>query len=129
MFLSKANEVKAIEAMGTETVTKLKTIFDNQPAWLDAMGGIDDLAEVQGINESGCAGYPYMGAVTYHKALDTMEEHGDEIFFYIEEHLGEMPAQPKSESWSSMAVFYCSTAVEIWCNQFADMLSIIDLDG
>ncbi len=67
------------------------------------------------IVEGGCASGAYMPAVTYVTALETMSEHGDTVFEYIESTLGEIPVPEKMESWSGLAVFYVSTAVELFC--------------
>jgi len=86
--------------------------MNNQPAFI-----IQDVTpyDIAAINQGGCASGAYMPAVTYHIAAETMNDHGAEIFDYIEEAYGEVPAPPTEGSWRSMAVFYVSLAVELWC--------------
>lgn len=94
------------------------------PIWID-----QDISpcDVESINQGGCASGAYMPAVTYHRALETMAEHGDDVLQYIEDSLGEVP-QPGEDhqSWAGMACFYLSTAVEIWASQAADTLNDFD---
>lgn len=93
--------------------------LQDQPEWItDPL----DIADIQAIQQGGCASGAYMPAVTYHKALQTMSEYGDDVLEYIENNYGEIPQPGKGESWSSLAVFYLSMAVELWVGQF-------DLDG
>jgi len=83
------------------------------PAWL-----ADDISpsDVAAIVQGGCASGAYMPAVTYHQALATMGEHGDDVLEYIENALGEVPQPKKGESWAGLACFYLSTAVELWAS-------------
>lgn len=71
-------------------------------------------ADVEAINQGGCASGAYMPAVINYKAARTMAEHGDAVLDYIESHLGELPQPPSGESWSGMACFFLSYAVEVW---------------
>lgn len=81
------------------------------PAWVDQeISGSTIAAIVHG----GCASGAYMPAVTYHSALATMNEHGDDVLEYIEGATGELPQPDASESWSGIAVHYLSIAVELW---------------
>ena len=61
-----------------------------------------------------------MPAVTYHQALETMSEHGNDILNYLEEAYGGLPTVPNGSSWSGMAVFYLSDAIELWCSERED---------
>lgn len=88
---------------------------------------------VAAIVEGGCASGAYMPAVTYHRALATMNEHGDEVFSYIENCLGELPSPREdfNDSWAGFACFYVSCAVELWASGAHDWLSqdgIVDPD-
>lgn len=89
------------------------------PAWIDQdINGADVAAIVQG----GCASGAYMPAVTYHQALATMNEHGDDVLEYLEDTLGEIP-QPSEDTphtWSGMACFFVSAAVELWASSVED---------
>lgn len=80
------------------------------PAWME-----DDISpyDVAAIAQGGCASGAYMPAVTYHRAMQTMAEHGDDVLQFIEDRLGELP-QPEPVSWSGLACSYLSTAVELW---------------
>lgn len=107
------------------------SIFDNEtainelnvsidvPAWID-----QDISphDVSSICQGGCASGAYMPAVTYHQALKTMSEHGDNVLQYIEDIFGELPQVPKGESWSGIACYYLSTAVEAWATGAYSML-------
>lgn len=93
------------------------------PTWLDQ--AISPY-EVAGIVQLGCASGAYMPAVTYSKALRIMGEHGDDVLEYIENNLGKLPDQPKSESWSGLACFYLSCAVELWASNAESELSALD---
>lgn len=81
------------------------------PAWIS-----EDITcyTVAAIKQGGCASGAYMPAVTYHKAAETMAEHGDDVLQYIEDTYDEIPAPRPGESWSGLAVFYLSLAVETW---------------
>ena len=89
-----------------------------RPDWIDSV----EVYEIASIQQGGCASGAYMPAVTYYTAKETMNEYGNEVLQFIEDQLGELPKVPKGESWSGMAVFYLSYAVELWASQF-------DIDG
>jgi hypothetical protein len=92
--------------------------YDNdQPIWLQAMGGIDDTEELAAIIQGGCASGAFMPAVSYYTATRIMSDHGDDILNYIDSVYGEIPSPQSGESWSGMAVYYCSMAVELWCSE------------
>lgn len=76
-----------------------------------------DNDDIKAISVGGCASGAYMPAVTYHQALVTMSEHGDDVFDFIEECLGEVPFPKEAESWSGLAVFYLSLAVELYVDR------------
>lgn len=88
-------------------------IYEEAPAWIEP--GFCNLVDMKTISEGGCASGAYMPAVTYHKALETMSEYGDEVFDYLESTLGGVPEPPKG-SWAGMAVFYVSYAVEVFAH-------------
>jgi hypothetical protein len=81
------------------------------PAWVRQDISPYDIAA---ICQGGCASGAYMPAVTYHIARDTMYEHGDDVLDYISDSLDELPKPADQESWSGIAVFYLSYAVELW---------------
>ncbi len=90
------------------------------PAWID-----QDITpcDVASIVQGGCESGAYMPAVTYHEAAATMAKHGDDVLNYIHDIYGELPQPKATESWSGLACFYLSTAVETWALGAADMLS------
>jgi len=92
------------------------------PAWIE-----QDIApyDVASICEGGCASGAYMPAVTYSTAVKVMAEHGDEVTQYIEDTIGELPQIPADSSWSDIAVFYLSVAVELWASIAHDALEDI----
>ena len=97
------------------------------PQWLDQT---ISPYQVQSINQGGCEGGAYMPAVTYHQALETMHTYGDAVLHYIDSILGDLPQVPASlESWGGMAVYYLSTAVELWSHHTAVALADIDIKG
>lgn len=81
------------------------------PDWIEQSITVNTL---KAIEQGGCESGAYMPAVTYHAAAETMGEHGDAVLTYIEEYSDEIPAPPKGSSWSGIAVFYLSHAVELW---------------
>lgn len=87
------------------------------PAWIDQDISPQDIAA---INQGGCASGAYMPAVTYHQALATMHEYGDDVLQYLEDGLGEIPDVPKDQSWAGIACFYLSAAVELWASSVED---------
>ena len=65
----------------------------------------------------GCASGQYMPAVTYYQAAETMARYGDDVLQYIEDSgVGECLSGEDilSRSWSGIAVFFLSVAVEEW---------------
>lgn len=82
------------------------------PDWIDR-----DIspADVAAIVQGGCDSGAYMPAVTYHEALATMNEHGDEVFAYLENQGYDVPSLLEDvDSWAGMACAIVSTAVECW---------------
>lgn len=77
---------------------------------------------VAAILQGGCESGAYMPAVTYYQADKTMSEQGDNVLEYIENAMGEIPQPQNATSWSGMAVFYLSVAVELWASDIEQML-------
>lgn len=100
----------------------------NIPAWIEQDITLDD---VKAIQQGGCASGAYMPAVTYHQALETMNEHGDDVFNLINDYLGKIPAMQGSISWAGLAVHYVSTAVELWAGDLdeSDFTKEVDYFG
>ena len=88
------------------------TDFDvDVPAWIKQD---IECPTVAAIVQGGCASGAYTPAVTYYTAGQTMAEHGDDVLQYIQDNYGELPAVPDDTSWSGLACFYLSYAVEMW---------------
>lgn len=75
---------------------------------------------IAAICQGGCASGAYMPAVTYHTAKETMNEHGDDVLQFIQDHMGELPTPDPGESWAGMACFFLSYAVELWASSVHD---------
>lgn len=91
------------------------------PSWMDQDVSPNDIAA---IVQGGCASGAYMPAVTYHEALDSMREHGDEVFAFLEERdlldLAFENIPETSRSWAGLACHFMSVAVEAWANALHD---------
>lgn len=83
------------------------------PKWIE---GTPTFGDVDSICRGGCASGAYMPAVTYWKAIETMSESGDEIFDFLDAHLGEIPPPTGDTplSWGGLACHFVSSAVEVW---------------
>jgi len=55
------------------------------PRWIDQDISPND---VIAITQGGCASGAYMPAVTYHQAIATMSECGDDVLQYIQDNYG-----------------------------------------
>jgi hypothetical protein len=82
---------------------------------------------IASICSGGCASGSYMPAVTYHIAAREMAQHGNEVLDYILDYLGDIPAPDKNESWTGMACFYLSTAVELWSGDIMGQLEELEV--
>lgn len=97
------------------------------PAWIE-----QDItcADVAALLQGGCASGSYMPAVTYHQALATMSDHGDDVLAYIDATLGLSEFRSDEQSWSGLACDYLSTAVELWAssveNEIEDALEELE---
>lgn len=99
-----------------EPVNELIERFDldlDVPAWIDQKITPYDIAAIE---QGGCASGAYMPAVTYSDARNTMAAHGDDVLEYVVDSYGELPKPPAhyAETWSRLACFYLSCAVEIY---------------
>ena len=93
----------------------LEDLGINLPEWITDTNLTP--ADVAAINQGGCASGAYMEAVAYSDAQQTMADYGDAVLTFIEEALGEIPELSTCDiSWSGMACFYLSIAVELWCS-------------
>lgn len=80
------------------------------PNWINPDISVATIAE---ITESGCNSGAYMPAVSYGQALETMNEHGNDVIEFIEARLDKLP-DVSDQGWSQMACTYLSCAVELW---------------
>lgn len=111
------------------TYTEIKTVANANPRWKDAIFKMQDQPkwitepmsyyDIQAVNHGGCFSGAYMPAVINHQALETMNKYGDEVMDYIIEYYDYLPESDEI-SWSSLACFYLSVAVQVWCNQFEE---------
>lgn len=112
-----------MDLWNTETpIAEIEGLDIDIPAWIERDISPNDVAA---ICQGGCASGAYMPAVTYHTALKTMAEHGDDVLQYIEDAMGELPALPtgrNSLGWAGMACFYLSAAVELWTSSIESEL-------
>lgn len=100
--------------------------FDpEQPDWIEDPEEMS-IYDIDAIMTGGCASGSYMPAVTYHTALETMADHGDDVLSYIHDQMGELPKPSDSESWSGMASHYLSLAVELWASSVAAQISALE---
>ena len=100
-----------MDIWNTDTaISKIDGLDITIPAWID-----QDISpyDVAAICQGSCASGAYMPAVTYHLALKTMQEPGDDVLQYIEDAMGELPSVA-GQGWSQMACTYLSCAVELW---------------
>lgn len=115
-----------MDLWNTETaITEIPGHDITVPDWIDQDISPSDVAA---ICQGGCASGAYMPAVTYHQALKTMSEHGDDVLQYIEDALGEIPQPKKGESWAGMACFYLSSAVELWASSVEGELERLEIE-
>ena len=96
----------------------MANINSTNPAWITEPLSPADIAAV---NQGGCASGSYMPAVEYFTATQTMAEHGDDVLDYLQDMTGQLPTPPSDISWSGLAVFYLSGAVELFCAINADL--------
>ena len=85
------------------------------PSWIDP-----DItwSTVAAIYQGGCASGAYMPAVTYHEAVSTMAIYGDDVLDYLQENDFEADAKKlMDESWSGIACYFLSAAVETWARE------------
>jgi hypothetical protein len=95
-------------------------IISLNPEWLNNLGTIDSLEELQAISQGGCASGAYMPAVTYHIAREAVFN-DDSISEYAIDFLEEIGsteslANHAKEGISAYCVYLCSVAVESWVN-------------
>lgn len=86
---------------------------------------------VASICQGGCASGAYMPAVTYYQALRTMSDYGDEVLQYIEQ-MAELPNPFETFegiSWSGMACYFLSMAVELWAIDIMGQLEDLEIEA
>ena len=95
------------------------------PAWIEQDIAVSTIAS---IVQGGCASGAYMPACWYSQALETMAKHGDDVLEYISDAMGELPKPRSDESWSGIACFYLSYAVELWAGDVMLQLEEHDVE-
>lgn len=105
------SELHQIKQAGGD-IHEVAESLNDQPEWLLAMGGINDLAELQAIYQGGCASGAFMPACTYYTANAVMSQFGDDVLEFIEV----FAAIPDIDgcSWFGFASKVLSVAVEAW---------------
>lgn len=107
-----------------ESSDRLEAYGIDVPRWAGAGHSHEPLVyDVAAIVQGGCGSGAWMPAVTYHTAAGIMAEHGDDVLQFIQDTYGELPKPRDEESWGGIAVFYLSTAVELWAGQAAGELT------
>jgi len=81
------------------------------PPWIDEN---IDCGTVAAIVQGGCSSGAYMDAVTYWTALQTMNEHGDDVLDFIEDIETINLLLSGENSWAGYACNLLSYAVEAW---------------
>jgi hypothetical protein len=97
------------------------------PQWIEQDIAASTVISISGFG--GCNSGAYMPAVTYYTALRTMAEHGDDVLQYIQDALGELPQPRADESWSGLACFYLSYAVELWAHDIMCQLEELETEA
>ena len=96
------------------------------PRWIEASrfeGELTDvLDELKAITEGGCSSGAYMPAVTYYDAIQTMANHGDEVYEFIHSCGFEPTDGMDSGSWGTTCCHVMSLAVELWAIEAVDHL-------
>lgn len=95
------------------------------PGWIE-----QDIspADVAAILNGGCFSGAYMPAVTYHKAMATMGQYGDEVLDSLTDAGLDVPViAAANESWAGYCCRVLSAAVEAWASSVEDR--IIDALG
>jgi hypothetical protein len=115
-----------MDLWNTETpINEIEGLDIDVPAWISQDISPSDVAA---ILQGGCASGAYMPAVTYHEAAKTMSEHGDDVLQYLQDNMDGLPKPPDDVSWSGLACFYLSAAVEYWVCTVEDQLQSFDRD-
>lgn len=102
-----------------------ETLWNNEEPVTDLGIDVPDWIEqditpnqVAAICQGGCDSGAYMPAVTYRDALETMAEHGGDVFDYLEE--SGYFTYPNLFSWCGFACHFLSSAVDLWASGVAD---------
>jgi hypothetical protein len=112
--------------MDTQTIlysteAEVQSFGISVPCWIEPD---IDATQVAAILQGGCESGAYMPAVTYHSALRTMDQYGDDVLQYIEDTFGDSyPRHDHGASWAGIACHYLSMAVELWASEIADELA------
>lgn len=123
------SELRQIQQAGGDVRQAVDSLND-QPEWLLAMGGINDLAELKAIYQGGCASGAFMPAVTYHTANNIMCDFGDDVIEYLDsESCHDFALNPAEDSWSGFASKLLSCAVESWVYTVINTLNLNEIEA
>lgn len=113
--------------------TPISELLDGRiPAWIEQEMPDISAQTIAAICQGGCASGAYMPACWYDDAQRVMSKHGDDVLDYIERSLGELPnpfQEYEAVSWSGMASFFLSYAVELWASGIMAELEELELEG
>jgi hypothetical protein len=113
--------------------TPIRELLDCEiPAWIEQEMPDISAQTIAAICQGGCASGAYMPACWYDDAQRVMSKHGDDVLDYIEGCCGELPnpfQQYESVSWSGMASFFLSYAVELWASCVMAELEVFEPEG
>ena len=113
----------------TKTIKDFEDMLINDleidvPRWIEQDIEVN---QVRAIIQGGCSSGAYMPAVTYFTARQTMNEYGDEVLESLDGNI-ELGAEFLGQSWSGMAVYLLSCAVELWASYIENQLEEIEND-
>ncbi len=115
-LMFKADQVEWPDWLEKDSFTHVESFPD------DEVGASENTyvycCSIRDLCRGGCASGCYMAAVTYVTAMQTMSQHGDDVFDFIEQIYGEIPMPAETDfrrgQWSGLACWYLSFAVELW---------------
>ena len=95
------------------------------PAWIE-----QDITvcTVRAICQGGCASGAYMPAVMYFEAKQAMAQHGEDIFDFITDRLGDYGLDNDCTSYGMKCSAWVSAAVELWAAEALFMIEEFEVD-
>ena len=95
------------------------------PAWIDQEITV---CTVRAICQGGCVSGAYMPAVTYFDAKHAMAEHGEDIFDFITDRLGDSGLDNDCLSFGMKCCAWMSSAVELWAFEALSLIEEFEVD-